>query len=211
MNNYRHMAFAWGLLLLIVAAFAAGMWIPLWVQTEQNQARILALQDRIAKFHALKLTQTELNDALIALQQSDGRDDAGQFIVAKSPILGTAELQRRINGIIGATGARQISSQALSKTDTADFYKLKVTVNLSGSLQAIQRILFALEHDQPRLFIEHARIQGKRTGRRRLSAAQQRQRLRILGAQPHTDLSAQLLVTAYMQRGEETDAIVANR
>ena len=133
MNSYRHMASAWGLLLLIVAVLAAGMWIPLWVQTEQNQDRIVALQDRNAKFHALKSTQTELNDALIVLKQSEGRDNAGQFIVAKSPILGAAELQRRINGVIVATNARQISSQALSGTDAADFYKLEVTVNLSGN------------------------------------------------------------------------------
>lgn len=209
MNNYRHMALAWGLLLLIVAASAVGLWIPLWDQAAQNQARIAALEHRIAKFHALKSTQSELNDALLVLQQSDGPNNASQFIVAKSPTLGLAELQRRINETIVATNARQISSQPLSGKDAADFHKLEVIVNLSGSLPAVQEILFALEHDQPRLFIEQARIQGSRAGRRRQSVA--RQRSGIPDAQPALELSARLLVSAYMQRGEEPDAAVANR
>lgn len=209
MNRYRHMALAWGLLLAIVAMFAATMWIPWNDRVELNRARIESMAERIARFRALASTQAELTEALTVMQQSSAPDDASQFITAKSPTLGAADLQRRIKQIIVEKNGRQVSSQPLDATEVADLHQVEVNVNLTGSLPAIQEILFALEFGQPRIFIKDALIQASAASRNRSSAA--RRRTRNSGTQQAMALSARLLVFAYMQRSDESDATPQHR
>ena len=206
MNHQRHMALACGLLLSIAAAFAGGLWIPWMDKVEQTQARIVSLEERIAKLRALASRQAELKDALQVMQQFDEADNTGQFIVARSPTLGAADLQRRMQGIITANDARQVRSQPLSGADVGDFHKLEVTVNLYGSLRAIREILFAIEYGQPRIFVEQLLLTGKSARRSRGSQIQRRRRSQITGAQTGIEISARLSVSAYMQHKEQANA-----
>lgn len=202
MNGRRHMALAWGLLITIIATAAAIVWLPLMDEAARNRTRILSLEDRITKIQGLASTQIQLKRALDDMRRSIGSENSKQFFVAKSPTLGAADLQRRIQEILTAKNVRQISSQPLNATDVNDFHKLQVTVNFSGSLRAIHDVLYDLEFGQPRIFIEQLLVSEKSATR----ARRRRQKIQSNVTTAGQELSVRLMAGAYLQIGNESDA-----
>ena len=135
MNERRHMILAWVLIVTVVAAVAATVWLPLTEQAQRNHTRIASLDDRVAKIQTLAATQAKLKTSLKNMERSIGSENSNQFVVAKSPTLGAADLQRRVQAIIVENNARQISSQPLSATNVSDFHKKKVRLIFLGACQ----------------------------------------------------------------------------
>ena len=207
MNQRWHPASAWGLLITVIATVAATVWLPLMDQAQLSRDRIASLEQRVTRIQALESTQLQVNDELAQLRYSIGFENSNQFVVAKSPTLGAAELQRRIQDIIVANNASQISSQPLNPAATVDFYKLVVNVSFSGNINSLLDVLYALEFGQPRIFIDQLLISGNSVRRNRTHARQKAQS-RLTPTGRH-DLSIRLMASAYMQLGECSDAKTA--
>lgn len=210
MTDARQMLLAWMLLLSVVAAFIFGVWLPLTDGLNESHSRIAELRQRIAKYESIEATRGEITADLTRLEKRSKADSAARFINAKSVTLGGAELQRRIQALVAQYGAKQTSSQPLNQNDETEIPKLQVSVNLSGSLESIQQIVFSLEQSKPRLFIEQALIQSSGSSRSaRAANARARSRMSApTSAGPM--LSVRLLVTAYLQRnnGQNNVALV---
>jgi general secretion pathway protein M len=211
MNERRHMILAWVLIVTVVAAVAATVWLPLTELAQRNHARIVSLDDRVAKIQTLAATQDNLKKSLENMQRSIGSNNSNQFVVAKTPTLGAADLQRRVQAIIVENNARQISSQPLSATNVSDFHKLQVTINFSGSLPAIHDVLYELESGQPRVFIEQLLITKNSARRSRRARTRQQTNLRQAMSTIQRELSVRLMASAYMQNGDRPDELTADR
>jgi general secretion pathway protein M len=211
MNERRHMILAWILIVTVVAAVAATVWLPLTKQAERNHARIASLDGRIAKIQTLAATQDNLKKSLKNMERSIGSEDSNQFVVAKSPTLGAADLQRRVQAIIVKNNARQISSQPLSATNVSDFHKLQVTINFSGSLPAIHDVLYKLESGQPRVFIEQLLITKSSARHPRRARTRQHSNLRQAVSTSQRELSVRLMASAYMENGDRSDGLTTDR
>jgi len=204
MNERRHLAFAWGLLITIVVTVAATIWLPLMDRAERSRARIASLEQRVTRLQALGSTQLQMNKELAQLRHSIGSENSNQFVVAKSPTLGAAELQRRIQAIIVANNARQISSQPLNLVATADIHKLQVNVNFSGNINSLHDVLYALEFGQPQIFIKQLLVSGNSTRRNRTRSRQKAQSETV--SKGKHNLSIRLTASTYIQLGESSDA-----
>jgi len=211
MNERRHMILAWVLIVTVVAAVAATVWLPLTELAQRNHARIVSLDERVAKIQTLAATQDNLKKSLENMERSIGSNNSNQFVVAKTPTLGAADLQRRVQAIIVKNNARQISSQPLSATNVSDFHKLQVTINFSGSLPAIHDVLYELESGQPRVFIEQLLITKNSARRSRRARTRQQSNSRQAMSTSQRELSVRLMASAYMQNGDRSDELTADR
>lgn len=205
MSGWRHSALAWGLLFAIVAAFASGLWLPSIDKLNENRNRLADLENRITKLELLARTRDDLKARIEAANHPEAGDEASQYVAAKSPALGTAELQRYLQDTIVANDAKQISSQAFPATMTNAFQKLVVSVNISGTLRSLQGILRKLEYGQPRIFVEQVLISANAAA---LPSTLRRRRNDVQNSNP--ELSARLLVAAYMHLDQNPDGDTTN-
>ena len=208
MNERRHMILACLLIVTVVAALGATVWVPLTEQAQRNHARIASLDGRVAKIQTLAATQANLIKSLQNMERSIDSENSNQFFVAKSPNLGAADLQRRVQAVIVENNARQISSQPLSATNVSDFHKLQVTINFSGSLPAVHDVLYELESGQPRVFIEQLLITKGTANRAR---TRQQSNFRQAMSTNQRELSVRLMASAYMENGDQSDGLTATR
>ncbi|MFT4585038.1 MAG: hypothetical protein ACI915_005212 [Gammaproteobacteria bacterium] len=198
MTDSRHLVQAWAVLFGIVGVFAVGLWIPWNDARVATQERISALDDRLAKYQALKQIQAKIERALTDLNGDAELSQWDRFVVANSVALGAAELQRTIKDIIETNGGRQTSSQSLLGEESDDFHNLLLNVSFSGDLPAIQRILIALEHNETRLFVDHASINANNAQRGRRS-------FNSRSRQGPENLIVRIGVSAYMHKGDAND------
>ncbi len=211
MKERRHMLLAWGLLLSIIASVAVVVWLPLMDEAERHRTRVGSLSERVGRVQGLASTKQQLTEAVAQLRQSIGSADSNQFVVARSPTLGAAELQRRIQQIISASNARQLSSQPLAVAEVANLHKLQVTVNFSGDLRSLHDVLYGLKSGQPRIFVERLLVSGKSNQRARRARARRQQNAQLGVSNAGQQLSVRLMAAAYMQIGDGSDAQTALR
>ncbi len=76
MNERRHMILAWVLIVTVVAAVAATVWLPLTEQAQRNHTRIASLDDRVATIQTLAATQAKLKTSLQNMERSIGSENS---------------------------------------------------------------------------------------------------------------------------------------
>lgn len=112
---------------------------------------------------------------------------AGDFLQGESDAVIVAELQKQIGSIVAATGSELSTAQPVPPRTDGAHQKLGLRVQIRGSLDAVQRILYTIETARPYLFIERAvlrvdptpRVGGHPTG---LAAIRMTADLDIVGA-----------------------------
>lgn len=205
MTQTRHMLLAWSLLGSIVAAFAAGVWLPTTETLARNKARIADQHARLAKMTSLTATRQDLQAGIEAMRNDAHAPDSSRYFTAKSPALGVAELQRHVLSVISQNAGHQLSSESKIDTTDADFHKLTVAVNLAANLATLQRILYDFEHGEPQIFVEQLTVSAHAANRRQTRAAATHAS-RAASTAAATGLSAQLLLAGYMHANETDDA-----
>jgi general secretion pathway protein M len=103
-------------------------------------------------------------EAILARLKRDRRAEAG-FLAAQSETLAGAELQNRAKGVIEAAGGTLSSVQGLPPKVDGKVRQVTIRVQLTGSTEALARVLYALETSMPFLFIDNLDIQARRDRR----------------------------------------------
>lgn len=144
-------------LAILAAAIASALWgaaeiAGVWRVTTETLAAKRAL---LGKLNAIASRSKDIAAALDAARNDPGR---AWFLQGESAALVAAGLQQRLQQIASDNGAQFIrASEAEPRTIDAQDYR-GVRIELSGSLESIQRSLFEIETGIPYLFIAPARI-----------------------------------------------------
>ena len=86
----------------------------------------------------------------------------GGFLKEKPPALAAADLQQLLSSIVDEAGGILISTQILQEVDGNNLFPaITVKVNLRGSTESLQQILYRIGTSRPQLILDNLRVQKK--------------------------------------------------
>lgn len=152
--------------LVIVGPIAWGVWSLNHYYDTQLAAKI----DRIDRYHRIASTRAEVVKQLDAMRAKEPRKF---FLRSGAPALSAAEAQEAVRSIVEANGGKLITMQAPSSREEGRHRQITVNVQLTANIQALRRILHAIETATPYLFIENLTIRSQVTGQHRPAPGQE--------------------------------------
>jgi len=117
-------------------------------------------QETLARYRRLDATRAQLDTSLQRL--SDARQADGQLLAGSSTQLIGARLQNHLKELVEANKANLTSMQLLPVREEDGFQRISMAVTFSGTIEALQSILFAIEYQSPYLFVEGLELRANR-------------------------------------------------
>ena len=148
----RSRAIALALLFTAIVLAAGILLLPIILLHKHYDDAIASLSDRLERYRRVAAQAPEYRKALDAMKERDGRRF---FLKNSAPNLAGAELQELVRGAIEGNGGRITTSQNSVPKDDGRFKQIGVNVQFFATTPNLQRILFALESQQPYLVIEN--------------------------------------------------------
>jgi hypothetical protein len=148
-------ALAIGLLVVAVAAALAVVVVPLVLLHRHYDAAIAGTSGRLRVYQRVAAQAPELRVALDAMQQRDGRRF---FLRNTATNLAGAELQELVKAAIEGNGGRITTSQNNSPRDDGRFRLIGVNVQFFATTPALQKILLAIESNQPYMIVDNLTV-----------------------------------------------------
>ena len=137
------------LLLIAVAIVLRAVAVPLVATWTENRDAIAQMEDSIARYSRLSARIGALESAVDAL---DASDDLDAFVLPQSSEpLAAAALQASVKSVVNESGGTLTSTQVLPAVTEQGFKRVVVNVRMAGSMEALQRVLHALESSLPYL------------------------------------------------------------
>ena len=143
---------------LLVAAVVAVLFIvlgPIVLLHSHYDNAIAETSDRLRRYQRVAAQAPEFRAALNAMQQRDVRRF---FLKNTASNLAGAELQELVKTAIENNGGRITTSQNTSPREDGRFRQIGVNVQFFATTPALQKILLALESNQPYLIVENLTI-----------------------------------------------------
>jgi general secretion pathway protein M len=145
-------ALAAALLVAAVLIVLATVLVPTLLLHRHYDEAIADTSDRLRRYQRVAAQAGELRTTLDAMQQRDAR----RFFLKNSATnLAGAELQEIVKSAIESNGGRITTSQNTSPRDDGRFREIGVNVQFFASTPSLQRILLAIETNQPYLIVEN--------------------------------------------------------
>jgi hypothetical protein len=113
---------------------------------------ISSLTDRVERYRRVAAQAPEYRAALEAMREKNGRSF---FLKNRAPNLAGAELQELVRAAIEGNGGRITTSQNPAPKDEGRFKHITVNVQFFATTPNLQKILHALETQQPYLLVEN--------------------------------------------------------
>jgi hypothetical protein len=140
-------------LLIASIVLALGLLLlPVVLLHKHYSDAISSLTDRLARYRKVAAQAPEYRAALDAMREKNG---GSFFLKNKAPNLAGAELQELVRAAIEGNGGRITTSQNQSPKDEGRFKQITVNVQLFATTPNLQKILNALETQQPYLVVEN--------------------------------------------------------
>ena len=156
------------LLLAAVGVVARLMAWPIWTTYADNRDAIAQIEDNIARYSRLSIQVDALATIVSELEQADNLD---RYVFSQeSEPLAAAALQDRIKSVVTDSGGALTSTQVLPTVAEQGFKRVVVNVRMAVSVDALQRVLYALENNLPYLLADDIIILSRGTGKRRRNA-----------------------------------------
>ena len=143
------------LLVLALLLALAVLLAPVLLLHRHYDVAIDSLQDRLERYRRIAAQAPELKKSLDALRAKDGRRF---FLKNTAPNLAGAELQDLVRAAIENNGGRITTIQIAQPKDEARFRQIGVNVQLFATTPNLQKILYALESQQPYALVENLTI-----------------------------------------------------
>jgi len=148
------------LALAILVALAAGAYgfiaAPLLEDYSQSLDAIAESGLQLDRYRRTAAELPQRQAELVALRQR--RAAGAGFLAGGNEAVVAAGLQNRLRGVIGEAGGELKSTQVLPAEDEAGARRIAVRGELTGTLAAVQRIVYALESGTPLLFVDNLSI-----------------------------------------------------
>jgi len=145
-------ALAIGLLVAAVALALGVLLLPVAMLHKHYSDAIETLTDRLERYRRVAAQAPEYRAALEAMREKNGRSF---FLRNTAPNLAGAELQELVRAAIEANGGRITTSQNQAPKDEGRFKQITVNVQFFASTPNLQKILHAVETQQPYLVVEN--------------------------------------------------------
>lgn len=121
----------------------------------ENEAEIAAQSETLARVAAVARRKPDVERLA---RQVDGESELGELLAAANEGAANAALQARLKAFIEAAGARVRSVQGLPSKSDGQISYIGVRIDLYGSLEAVDKAIYAIETGKPYLFVANASI-----------------------------------------------------
>jgi hypothetical protein len=148
---------ALALALLFVAVFVglALLLAPFLLLHRHYNVAIESAQERLQRYRSISAQTPELQKALDALRAKQGRRF---FLKNTAANLAGAELQDLVRAAVENNGGRITTVQITAPKDDGRFRLIGVNLQLFATTPNLQKILYAIETQQPYLVIENLTV-----------------------------------------------------
>ncbi len=148
----RQRVLALVLLLLAVAAVLAVVLLPVLLLHRHYDDALADLSQRLATYRRVAAQAPEYSNALATMKERDARRF---YLRNTAPNLAAAELQEQVRAAIEGNGGRISTSQNQSPRDDGRFKQIIVSVQFFATTPNLQKILNAIETQQPYLTVDN--------------------------------------------------------
>jgi general secretion pathway protein M len=145
-------ALALAILALVVALALSIVLLPVMLLHKHYDDAIGSLTDLLDRYRRVAAQAPEYRNALEAMREKDGRRF---FLKNTAPNLAGAELQEIVRGAIEGNGGRITTSQTPPPKGDGRFKQITVNMQFFATTPALQKILHAMETQQPYLVVEN--------------------------------------------------------
>jgi hypothetical protein len=155
MSPARQRLLALGILLVALAALVGALVVPVLLLHRHYDRAIEDLGDKLTRYRRVAAQAPELRTALDAVRTRDGR----KFYLRNTATnLAAAELQELVKAAIENNGGRITTSQNTTARDDGRFKQVGVNVQFFATTPALQKILAAIETQQPYLVVDNIAV-----------------------------------------------------
>ncbi|MEE8248530.1 MAG: type II secretion system protein GspM [Alphaproteobacteria bacterium] len=151
-----------GALLWAVGALAVA---PMVASYQLEQDAIARSGELLQGYQRLGRSRPMLEAQLAEVRKS--LSPAGLYLAGASDALIAAELQNRVKAAVEADGGKLNSTQILAAQDEGSFRRVAIRVQMTVTVEPMQKIFYGLESATPYLFIENVDIRRRVAKRRR--------------------------------------------
>ncbi|MEP7183111.1 MAG: type II secretion system protein GspM [Betaproteobacteria bacterium] len=144
-------ALAVALAVVAVLVVLALLVAPVWLLHQRYDDSIASLEDRLERYRRIAAQAPEYRKALDQIRERDGHRF---FLKNTAANLAGVEVQELVRGAIEGNGGRITTSQNQAPRDEGRYKAIGVTFQLFATTPNLQKILFALETQQPYLVVE---------------------------------------------------------
>ena len=155
MSAGQQRATALAILVAVVVAALAVLLLPVLMLHQHYDEAIADTTNRIDRMRRVAAQAPELRRALDEMKTRDGRRF---FLKNTAPNLAGAELQELVKAAVENNGGRITTSQNTSARDDGRFKQIGVNVQFFATTPALQKILAALESQQPYAVIDNITV-----------------------------------------------------
>jgi len=143
-------------LLVVAVALGLALLIAPWLAFHRHyDVAIDSMTDRLERYRRVAAQGPEYRKALDAVRAKDGRRF---FLKNTAPNLAGAELQDMVKAAIENNAGRLTTISITAPKDDGRFRVIGVNLQLFASTANLQKILYAVETQQPYLVVETMRI-----------------------------------------------------
>jgi hypothetical protein len=143
-------------LLIVAVALGLALLIAPWLAFHRHyDVAIDSMTDRLERYRRVAAQGPEYRKALDAVRAKDGRRF---FLKNTAPNLAGAELQDMVKAAIENNAGRLTTISITAPRDDGRFRVIGVNLQLFATTANLQKILYALETQQPYLVVENLRI-----------------------------------------------------
>jgi general secretion pathway protein M len=155
MSPLRQRLLALGLLLIALVVIVGVLVAPVLLLHWHYDRAIADLSDKLTRYRRVAAQAPELRAALEAMKAKDGR----RFYLRNTAAnLAGAELQESVKAAIENNGGRITTSQNTTTREDGRFRQVGVNVQFFATTPALQKILTALETQEPYLVIDNIAV-----------------------------------------------------
>lgn len=147
-------------LLLVYAVFIG----PLIAAYSQINGAIAQSNELLSRYQRVIGQHSALRDMLDRL--SENHTQSGFYVPGDTDALAAARLQEIVNSRVESNGAQVRSVQILPAREDGEFRRVGVRIQMTASIGAIARILYAFEAGDTYLFVDNLEISNRRSRRR---------------------------------------------
>lgn len=151
----RNRALAVALLFVAVFVGLALLLAPFLLLHRHYNVAIDSAQERLQRYRSISAQAPELQKALDALRAKQGRRF---FLKNTAANLAGAELQDLVRAAVENNGGRITTVQITAPKDDGRFRLIGVNLQLFATTPNLQKILYAIETQQPYLVIENLTV-----------------------------------------------------
>jgi general secretion pathway protein M len=166
---------ALGVLALALAVGGVLLVAPIVAQYRYYDERMAELSDHLQRYANLANARSANQSALTRIKRQGA--GARYYLRSEKEALASAELQQHVKRVINRSGGQLVSTQVLPSQRAELATVATVRVNMRGDIQALQKVLYALETGRPMLFLDKLSVRGG--ARRRLPAGASKKTMQL--------------------------------